>query len=160
MRYCLNYKSYKDKEYKDVDELKIKYNPDDKSLFDFLQKYKDKVINIYVSAAQLQDKSNIRLFKGFIAKGCTNFKLIITFMQDNRENVDALKAEKFLSSLVLLQQTGKLSICSCLMDRRIFIYLVALVLNQINCPKLPKRMTVLCVYTQMYAAQILLMTKA
>ena len=108
MRYCLNYKPYKDKEYKDVDELKIKYNPDDKSLFDFLQKYKDKVINIYVSAAQLQDKSNIRLFKGFIAKGCTNFKLIITFMQDNRESVDALKAEKipfFFSSVAADWQT-------------------------------------------------------
>ena len=103
MKYCLTYNSIKDKEYKDVNELKIKYNPDDKSLFDFLQKYKDKVINIYVSAAQLQDKSNIRLFKGFIAKGCTNFKLIITFIQDNRESVDALKAEKipfFFSTVV------------------------------------------------------------
>ena len=108
MKYCLNYKPYKEKEYKDVDELKIKYNPDDKSLFDFLQKHKDKVINIYVSAAQLQDKSNIRLFKGFIAKGCTNFKLIITFMQDNRENVDALKAEKipfFFSAVAADWQT-------------------------------------------------------
>lgn len=94
MKYCLTYNPIKDKEYKDVEELKIGYNPKDKSLKDFLQKYKDKTIDIYVSASQLNDKIVIKLFKGFLDEGLTNFKIVTTFMKDNSENIDALKAVK------------------------------------------------------------------
>ena len=50
MKYCLPYNKYTYKKdlIKEADEWSIDYNPDDKTLFGFLELYKNKRINLRI----------------------------------------------------------------------------------------------------------------
>lgn len=73
--FCLNYYPYKD--YMDeVDELKIKYRPADRSLEDFLEKYHDK--SIVIELSNTIEDLDIKLLKSLSDK-YQNIKFIIKF---------------------------------------------------------------------------------
>ena len=73
--FCVDYYPY-ETYIKDADQLKIKYNPTDTSLSDFLNKYIEKSVVINVS--DNFDEVDCRLFQGLCEK-FKNFKLIIRY---------------------------------------------------------------------------------
>lgn len=73
--FCIDYYPYEDY-IKSADQLKIKYNPTDTSLSDFLNKYIEKSVVIDVS--DNFDEVDCRLFQGLCEK-FKNFKLIIKY---------------------------------------------------------------------------------
>lgn len=58
MKYCLNYNkdTEKSKYIKEADEWTIVYNSRDNTLLDFLEKYKNKRINIYINEDNIDFK--------------------------------------------------------------------------------------------------------
>ena len=65
MKYCLPYnqKTSKSKLIEEADEWTIEYNPQDKTLHEFLEKYKDKRINIFLQDISiLNNKLDLDLF--------------------------------------------------------------------------------------------------
>ena len=73
--FCLKYYPFQNY-FQNVDELKIKYRPADRSLEDFLKKYKNKSIVIEIDQ-ELEDL-DLTILKDLLKK-YNNFKLIIDF---------------------------------------------------------------------------------
>lgn len=79
--FCLNY--YPSQKYlEDAEELKITYKPVDKTLVDFLQKYKQK--SIIINVQECFEQTDAKLFQELYKK-YNNIKLIINF--SNKEHL-------------------------------------------------------------------------
>ena len=77
--FCLNYYSYK--EYlNDVEQLKIHFNPTDKTLGDFLKKYKDK--SIVIDITKVFNQIDAKILSQY-SKQINNFKVILDY--NNKE---------------------------------------------------------------------------
>ena len=83
MAFCLEYYPFQDRVYKEVGQIKIKYNPKDITLEEFLEKYIDKTIIIDVTG-QFED-NDAKLLKGLYDK-YKNIKLIIDCYDEDHLN--------------------------------------------------------------------------
>ena len=100
--FCLNYYPFK-KYVDEVQELKIIYNPDDKTLPDFLQKYKDK--SIVIDVQNDFEDVDAELFQNLYEK-YHNIKLIINF--NNKDHIERIKKHQipyfFANSVTTIDQ--------------------------------------------------------
>ena len=91
MKYCLPYNSetYKSALIKDADEWSIDYNPEDKTLFKFLDTYKDKRINFRIwDKIDIKDTLGVNFIKD-LQKEYPN--VYIQFPQYTKEIANIIK---------------------------------------------------------------------
>ena len=89
MKYCINYKRFF-KYINEIDEITIKYNPEDHTLKNFLNKYKDKRINISIpDEKDFIENNRIEFFKQFYEENPEiNFAFILPEIKsDNAETL-------------------------------------------------------------------------
>ena len=133
--FCLNY--YPSQKYlEDAEEFKIKYHPADRTLEDFLEKYKNKSIVIDVSDAF--EETDVKLFEALHEK-YSNFKLIINF--DNKEHLKRVQEKEipfFFSNIVttidqlhglLIYHPTDMYICE---ELGFFLHKISLILHENN----------------------------
>lgn len=92
MKYCIDY--YKtSKIINEVDELTITYNKSDTTLLDFLDKYKEKRINIYIEDLDDFNESN-ELKKISAIKDTNNYNIYLKIPYYNKEFINKVKEKE------------------------------------------------------------------
>ena len=84
MKYCLTYQRFKDKEFEEVNELKILFNPKDKTLPQFLEKYVNKTIIINLEKIEEREIEDYLNFFSALRKKYHNFKLCSSYFDLKR----------------------------------------------------------------------------
>lgn len=96
--FCLNYYPFH-KYFKQVDQLKIKYNRKDDTLPDFLKQYNNKTI--IIDATQGLNQFDLKLFEAIYQEN-QNFKLVIDYFNENSafDLIRSLKIPFFFANFV------------------------------------------------------------
>ena len=95
--FCLNYYPFQNY-FQDVDELKIKYRPADRTLEDFLEKYKEK--SIIIDVTDVFEDLDAKLLKNLYNK-YKNIKIIINFNnKDHLSRVQKYEIPYFFTNFV------------------------------------------------------------